>query len=116
MAGLTPLLTYAPTTPEALSLTWGPNGLVLLQTGAGDRPGSWNAYAATLQSSRPSRPIPYGMDGATFNPAGNVIALEDSGLVTFVPTPRPACEHTGHCLSFQPAFLSNSGTVQAWTP
>jgi hypothetical protein len=116
LAGAIPLVTYAPNTPQQLSLTWGPNGLVLLQTGAGDLPGSWNAYAATLQSSRPSKPLPYGMDGATFNPTGDVIALQDGEVVTFVPTPRPACESAAKCLTFQPANLLPRGTVQAWTP
>lgn len=116
LTGTTPLVTYAPNTPQQLSLTWGPDGLVLLQTGAGDLPGSWNAYVATLQSSRPSRPVPYGMSGATFNPAGNVIALQDDTLVTFVPTPRPACQHTAKCLAFQPTNLLQGGTVQAWQP
>ncbi len=59
VAGTTPLVTYAPQTPQALSLTWGPDGLVLLRTGAGDNPGSWNTYAATLQNPRPSRPLRY---------------------------------------------------------
>lgn len=116
LAGRTPLVAYAPQTLQALSLTWGPDGLVLLQTGAGDNPGSWSTYAATLQSPRPSSPLPYGMDGATFNPAGNVIAMQDSDVVTFAPTPRPACERTPTCLSFQPANLTGYGTVQAWIP
>src|SRR6266581_2898964 len=117
LAGSTQLVTYAPQTPQALSLTWGPDGLVLLRTGAGDNPGSWNTYAATLQNPRPSRPLRYGMEGATFNPAGNVIALQDSGLVTFAPTPRPACARTAKCVSFQPAAnLLQHETVQAWIP
>jgi len=116
MAGRTPLVTYAPLTPEILSLTWGPDGLVLLQTGHGDGPGTWKTYAATLQSPRPSTPFPFGMDGATFNPAGNVMALEDNGTVTFVPTPRPACERTAKCLNFQPPYPVQNGTVQAWIP
>jgi hypothetical protein len=114
LAGTKPLVTYAPETPQQLSLTWGPNGLVLLTTGAGDNPGSWNTYAATLQSDRLSQPMPYGGDGAIFNPAGNVIALQDSGLVTFVSTPRPACRRTARCVAFQPTNLLQPGTVQAW--
>ncbi len=116
MAGTTPLVSYAPETPAELSLTWGPDGLVLLQTGAGDKPGSWNTYAGALQSGQLSPPIPYGMDGATFNPAGNVIALQDGGLVTFWPTPRPACQRAVRCLPFRQANLpqSQSGTLQAW--
>lgn len=114
LAGTAPLVTYAPETPQGLSLTWGPDGLVLLRTGAGDKPGSWNAYVGTLQSSRLSQPIAYGMDGATFNPAGNVIALQDGGGVTFWPTPRPACERTARCLPFRPAGLFQPGIVQAW--
>ncbi len=114
LAGTAPLVTYAPETPQGLSLTWGPDGLVLLRTGAGDKPGSWNAYVGTLQSSRLSQPIAYGMDGATFSPAGTVIALQDSGGVTFWPTPRPACERTARCLPFRPAGLFQPGIVQAW--
>jgi len=114
LAGGAPLVTYAPRTPEVLSLTWGPDGLVLIQTGAGDVPGSWNAYAATLQSPRLSRPWPFGMAGATFSPAGNVIALQDDETVTFVSTPRPACESTVKCLHIQPPYPLLTGTVQAW--
>lgn len=117
MTATRPLITYAPMTIQQLSLTWGPRGLVLLQTGAGDDPGSWNAYVATLQSDRLSRPFPFGMDGATFNPAGNVIALQDDGVVTFVPTPRPECDHTPRCLTFQvPIFQLQGETVEAWMP
>jgi len=112
----TPVVTYAPKTPDALGFTWGPGDLVLLQTGAGDGPGTWQAYAATLQSGRPSRPVPGGMAGATFNPVGNVMALQDGGTLTFVATPRPACEHTTRCLAFQPTALPQSATVQAWLP
>jgi hypothetical protein len=116
LADRTPLVTYAPPTPEALAFSWGPDGLVLLQTGAGDNPGSWNTYVGTLQNPRLSRPWPFGMDGATFNPAGNVIALQDSGSVTFVPTPRPGCERSGACISFQPPYPLQNGTLQAWIP
>jgi hypothetical protein len=114
-AGL--LVTYAPKTPQGLILTWGPRDLVLLRTGAGDNPGSWHAYVATLQSSQLSKPFPFGMQGATFNPAGNVIALQDDGVVTFVPTPQPACDHTPRCLSFHvPIFQLQGETVEAWMP
>jgi hypothetical protein len=116
LAGGAPLVTYAPRTPQALSLTWGPYGLVLIQTGAGDDPGSWTTYAATLQSPRLSTPWPFGMNGATFNPAGNVIALQDSETVTFVSTPRPACQRTMRCLSLRPPYRLINGTVQAWIP
>src|SRR5712692_8001780 len=54
--GRTPLVTYAPKTPQQLSLTFGRDGLVLFQTGAGDLPG-WNTYVGTLQSSRLSGPV-----------------------------------------------------------
>jgi hypothetical protein len=114
LADRRPLVTYAPPTPEALGFSWGPDGLVLLQTGAGDSPGSWNTYVATQQSPRLSRPWPFGMGGATFNPAGNVIALQDDGTVTFVPTPRPGCERTAECLSFQSLSALQNGTLQAW--
>lgn len=114
-AGL--LVTYAPRTPQGLILTWGPRDLVLLRTGAGDNPGSWNAYVGTLQSRQLSKPFLFGMQGATFNPAGNVIALQDDGVVTFVPTPRPACHRTPRCLTFQvPIYQLQGETVQAWTP
>lgn len=114
VADRTPLVTYAPPTPEALGFSWGPDGLAVLQTGAGDNPGSWNTYVATLQKPRLSRPWPFGMDGATFSPAGNVIALQDGGGVTFVPTPRPGCERTAACLSFQPLSALQRGALQAW--
>jgi hypothetical protein len=51
------------------------------------------------------------MDGATFNPAGNVIALQDSELVTFAPTPRPARELTAKCLAFSRATFFTVGPV-----
>jgi hypothetical protein len=113
VTGTTPQVTYAPQTPEALALTWGPDSLILLRTGAGDLPG-WNTYAATIGSARLSGPIPFGMDGATFNPAGNVIALQDGQDEVLVPTPRPACLGTARCLTFQPTGLPQNGTIQAW--
>ena len=116
LARRTPLVTYAPPTPDAVGLTWGPNGLVLLRTGAGDGPGSWNTYAAALQSPRLSGPLTGGMAGATASPAGNVIALQDGGTVRFVPTPRPACQRTVNCLNFRPTTLPRQGTIQAWIP
>lgn len=116
LAGRTPLVTYAPPTPEVLSLTWGPDGLVLIQTGHGDDPVGWQTYAGTLQGPHLSRPWPLGMDGAIFNPAGNLIALQDNGTVTFVATPRPACERTAKCLSLRRPYVLHSGTVQAWIP
>ncbi len=114
VAGTKALVTYAPKTPEQLSLTWGPVGLALLQTGAGDNPADWNTYAATLHGDRLSPPMPYGKDGATFNPAGNVIALQDSNQVTILPTPQPACTHTTRCLHFPAKYLIDKGKVLAW--
>jgi hypothetical protein len=116
LAGGTPLVTYAPATPEQLSLTWGPHGLVLIRTGAGDNPASSKTYVATPPSPRVSTPWPFGMDGATFSPAGNVIALQDNQTVTFVSTPRPACQHTVRCLNLQPPYPLLNGTVEAWIP
>jgi hypothetical protein len=116
MAGSRPVVTYAPKTPEALSLSFGPGELILLETGAGDNPASWNTYVGTLPSTRLSAPIPFGMDGAVFNPAGNVIALQDSGSETLVPTPAPACNLTPHCLHFTPLGLPPGQTIQAWVP
>ena len=114
LAGSRPRVAFAPRTPQLLSLSWGPDGLVLLQTGAGDLPGSWNTYAATLRGGKVSRPIPYGMNGATINPAGNVMALQDGGAETFVATPAPACRQTTRCLRFQRTSLGRPGTVQVW--
>jgi hypothetical protein len=116
LAGSRPVATFAPRTPQALTLSWGPAGLVLLQTGAGDRPGSWNTYAGSLQGGTVSRPIPYGMDGAIFNPAGNVMAMQDSGMETFVATPAPACRQTTRCLTFQRTTLLRPGAIQLWMP
>jgi len=45
------------------------------------------------------------MAGVTFNPVGNVIALQDGGTVIFVAMPRPACELATRCLTFQPTRL-----------
>src|SRR5215472_11800838 len=114
LAGGVPLVTYAPRTPQQIIFTWGPHSVVLIQTGAGDIPGSWNAYAATLHSPRLSGPWPFGMDGATFSPAGNLIAVQDDQTVTIVSTPRPACESTVKCLHIQPPYPLLTGTVQAW--
>ncbi len=116
LAGGAPQVTYAPRTPGQLSLTWGPRSLVLIKTGAGDNPASWKTYAATLRSPRLSAPWPFGMDGATFSPAGNVIALQDNETVTFVSTPRPACQRTVRCLNLQPPYPLLNGTMEAWIP
>ena len=108
------VVTYAPATPQQFEFKWGPRGLFLIQTGAGDGPGSWKTYAGSIQSGRLAQAGPYGMNGATFSPGGNVIALQDGGEMTFLPTPRPACEATGECLDFQPKFLSGKGALLAW--
>jgi hypothetical protein len=110
------VVTYAPPTPQQFEFSWGPDGLFLIQTGAGDNPASWNAYVGSISSDRLSKPIPYGMDGAIFNPEGSVIALQDGNQVTFLPTPRPECQRTTRCLSFQPKDLVSLGQLLAWVP
>jgi hypothetical protein len=51
-------------------------------------------------------PRPHGTaDGAAFNPAGNVIALQDGNAVTIVPTPQPMCNQTQARLRFQPRYF-----------
>ena len=114
LAGRTLLASYAPPTPSQLKFSWGPNGLLLIQTGAGDNQGSWNTYVGTLRSSQLSTPIPYGTDHVTFNPAGNVVALQDAALVTFLPTPQPACKSPDKCLHFQRRYLTGPGILQVW--
>ncbi|HSR86941.1 MAG TPA: hypothetical protein VLM11_22400 [Streptosporangiaceae bacterium] len=116
MAGSRPVATYAPRTPDALNLSFGPRGLVVLQTGAGDNPATWDTYVGSLRGPRLSVPVPFGMDGVIFNPAGDVMALRDAGNETFVPTPAPACRLTARCLHFTPIGLSQPGTIQAWLP
>src|SRR5262249_10211346 len=108
--------TYAPATPQQFEFKWGPSGLFLIQTGAGDGPGSWKTYAGSIASDRLTRPVPYGMDGATLSPPGNVVALRDGARLTFLATPRPACQDTGHCLDFQPKQLKVDGALLAWVP
>jgi hypothetical protein len=116
VAGSGPVITYAPRTPAAIKLSFGPDGLVLVQTGAGDNPTSWSTYVGTLPGPRLSAPIPFGMDGVIVNPAGNVLALQDSGSEIFVPTPAPACSFTPRCLHFTPLALPQGQTIQAWLP
>lgn len=108
------VVTYAPVTSQQFEFKWGPGGLFLIQTGAGDNPGSWNVYAGSIHSDRLSQPVPGGMDGATFSPGGNVMALRDGSEMTFLPTPRPACERTRECLDLQPKFLRVAGRPLAW--
>ncbi len=110
------VLTYAPVTPQQFEFKWGPRGLFLIQTGAGDGPRSWKAYAGSIHSDRLAQPVPYGMDGATFSPAGNVMALRDGAQMTFLPTPRPACQATRECLDFPPKYLKVEGALLAWVP
>jgi hypothetical protein len=118
------VLSFAPNDRQLLTLTWGPRGIFLLQSGAGDNPPSWTdgAYAGTDRSAKLTRVRVTGdpgWDAGTFNPAGNVIALspsDDSDTVTFAPVPSPACELTGPCLRFPPERLSGRGILQAWEP
>src|SRR5262249_54205102 len=44
------VVTYGPVTPQQFEFKWGPGGLFLIQTGAGDGPGSWKAYAGSIHS------------------------------------------------------------------
>ena len=108
------VVTYAPVTIQQFEFRWGPDGLFLIQTGAGDDPRSWKTYVGNIQSDRLARPVPHGMDGVTFSPGGNVIVLRDGAQMRFVPTPRPACERTGDCLDFQPIILKGEGALLAW--
>ncbi len=108
LAGAGRPVTYAPATPQQFEFSWGPGGLFRIETGTGDNPGSWNAYIGTVRNARLSPPIPYGADGAAFNPHGTVVALQDSNEVTFLPTPRPACQSTTACL--------NKGKLITWAP
>src|SRR6266700_3676740 len=78
-----------------------------------DGPRSWKAYAGSIHSDRLAQPVPYGMDGATFSPAGNVMALRDGAQMTFLPTPRPACQATRECLDFPPKYLKVEGALLA---
>lgn len=122
LAGRTPVASYtapAPRPPgwqraqEELRFTWGPNGLFLLQATVGEGM-QYNTYAGTVQSDHLSRPIrsPDASAGVAFNPAGNVIALQESWQVTLMPTPRPACERTPKCLAFQAKYATVGGTLQ----
>jgi hypothetical protein len=116
LAQRAPVASYAPSTPQQMSLTWGPNNEFIIQVGAGDAPGSWRTYVGFLGNPALSKPVPYGMDGAIFNPTGNEIALQDSQQVTFLATPRPQCEHDVSCMSPRTHHITSSGTLQAWAP
>jgi hypothetical protein len=108
------VVTYAPVTKQQFEFKWGPGGLFLIQTGAGDDPPSWRTYVGSIHSDRLAQPVRHGTDAATFSPAGNVLALKDGAQMTFLPTPRPACQATGNCLDFQPMHLKVDGTLLAW--
>ena len=108
------LLTYAPPTPQQFEFSWGTRGLFRIETGAGDNP-AWNAYIGAVQGSRLSASIGYGADGVAFNPAGTVIAFQDSNQITFLPVPQPACRATA-CLHFQLKYLVNQGRLITWAP
>jgi hypothetical protein len=117
MTGTGRLLTYAPPVPRHVQLefSWGPHGLFRIETGEGDDPASWNAYIGTVKDNRLSAPVTYGAEGAAFNPAGTVIALQDSNQITFLPVPQPACQATA-CLHFQFKYLVNEGRLITWAP
>lgn len=106
---------YAPATPQQLDASWGPHGLLLFATGAGDIPG-WDTYVATSSSGSLSKPLPFGQTGITSNPAGTVIAMQDDNDIAFAPVPAPACEAVGRCAHFQPKFLSGRGQLLGWLP
>jgi hypothetical protein len=118
------VLAFAPNNRQLLVLTWGPRGIFLLQSGAGDNPASWahGTYAGTdrgAQLARVQDAGDRGLDAGAFSPAGNVIALsasQDSDTVTFAAVPSPACELAGACLRFAPKRLSGRGALQAWEP
>ena len=109
------LFTYTPPAPQLSEFSWGPHGLFRIETGAGDNPASWNAYIGAVQDNRLSAPIGYGADGVAFNPAGTVIAFQDSNQITFLPVPQPACRATA-CLHFQLKYLVNQGRLITWAP
>ena len=124
LSGVRPIAAYAPPTPSELGLTWGPEGLFALQTGAGDDPGSWHTYVGTAgrgsgpHSGRLSSGVAYGQNGVVFSPGGTVLALDDGGMETLVPVPRPQCQagHGSRCVEFQPLVFPKPGAIQAWLP
>jgi len=115
MTGTGRVFTYAPPTPQQFEFSWGPHGLFRIETGAGDNPGSWNAYIGAVGGNQLSAPIAFGADGVAFNPAGTAVALQDSNQVTILPVSQPACRTTA-CLHFQLKYLVNKGTLITWAP
>jgi hypothetical protein len=115
MTGTGRILTYAPPAPQQFEFSWGPHGLFRIETGEGDDPASWNAYIGTVKDNRLSAPITYGAEGVAFNPAGTVIAFQDSNQITFLPVPQPACQATA-CQHFQLKYLVNEGRLITWAP
>jgi len=114
------ILSFAPDRNPLISLTWGPNGIFLVQTALGDNPCCARTYVGTMQSAQLSRQQTFGepWDSAAFSPQGNVIALDygPGATLAFVPASPPACHRAGRCLRFQPKPLYNKGSVQAWAP
>jgi hypothetical protein len=122
LAGRTPVASYAPAAPrppgwrqapEELRFTWGPGDLFLLQATVGEGM-QFNTYAGTFQSGLSNPVRSDAPASAAFNPAGNVIALQQNGQVTFVSTPHAACERTQRCLAFHEKHLAVDGNLQAW--
>jgi Sigma-70 region 2 len=124
LVGKNRVLAFAPNDRQQLALTWGPRGIFLLQSGAGDNPPSWanGTYAGTDRGTQLARVQVLGdpgWDAGAFSPAGDVIALspsDDSDTVTFAAVPSPACELAGTCLHFPPKPLFGRGTLLAWAP
>lgn len=118
------ILAFAPNNLQQPILTWGPRGVFVLHTGAGDNPASWTpgAYTGTVHGEQLSRvqiPGDPGWRAAAFNPGGNVIALsprDGSDILTIAAVPSPACHQAGTCLHFRPKQLSTGGTLLAWIP
>jgi len=112
------VVAFAPTSRQQLTFTWGPRGIFLLQSGAGDNVGwDFGTFAGTVRSSQLSAAQFTSGNSAAFNPAGDIIALSDSSeLTTFIPTPAPACHLAVKCLRFQPWQLWRRGTLLGWSP
>jgi hypothetical protein len=116
------ILAFAPrNSPQvSLTMTWGPNGVFLLQSQpvSCDCPGGGDSvtYAGTVHSERLTRvqTILNAWNAAAVNPESTVTALGYGGIIDFAPLPSPACDAVGKCLHFQMKQVTGRGTLLAW--
>jgi hypothetical protein len=115
---------FAPDSRPQLALTWGPNGLFLLESCVGDRPDYGSGLYAGIVGRSALFRVPHRLsrlahsgvpNEVAFNPGGSMIAQGyEDGSWRIAAVPRAICSQEARCATSRPVTLNEGGTLLAW--